>query len=486
MDPDHQHGTGGDVGGPVPLRDLSRPTTPSRALGERMREETVERGRRMAPAPELSAQGGAPAEWRDRLEQLVEDLRPAIVELSHDIHDHPELGFSEHHAMAAVAGLLDRWDIAHDDGVFGVDTALRAEVGPGSGAQGTPWSSDTADERRPAVGILCEYDALPGIGHGCGHNVMAAQSVGAFLALALLERELAASRAGGVPGRVVLQTTPAEEAATCKEILAQAGAFEGLDAAVMAHSSGEDVTHQTWLGVRRFRVVFHGVAAHASAAPHMGRNALDAATLALTGLGLLRQHIGTMDRMHAIVSDGGTVPNIVPERSEVTIYVRSKYPETLLDLVSRVTDVFRGAALMTGTGVEFVWDTVTNEMPLRSNGPLLESWVRAERRRGRDPLPAGVIPESNAAGTDFGNVSLRIPGIHPLVSVGDPTLSLHTREMAEAAGSPTGDEAAVDGAFGLASVVLDVLADADLRARMREDFESAGGAVDVAHFYDRA
>ncbi len=454
------------------IRDLSEPTTPSAAYGDHVARETAEREAAATPATALDAGSGAPQDWRTELASIVDALGPELVLLSHDVHDHPELGEHEFHALAAVGDILERHVLSHEDGVFGVPTALRSEIGRGG--------NDDDGVEGPAVAILCEYDALPGIGHGCGHNVMCAQAVGAYLALADLDRSLP----GGLPGRVILQTTPAEESMTCKEVLAQAGAFEGLDAAVMAHSHGYDVTHHTWLGVRRFHVRFHGIPAHASAAPHMGRNALDAVTLALTGIGLLRQQLTPNDRVHAVITHGGDVPNVIPESTEVDIYVRSKYTETLLDLVARVCDVFRGAALMTGTGVEFIWDRVTNEMPVRSNGPLLESWVRAERVRGRDPLPEGVVPESNAAGTDFGNVSLRVPGIHPLVSVGDRSLMLHTREMAEAAGSHSGDAAVTDGAFGLASVVLDVLADADLRARVREDFEAAGGVVDVAHFYD--
>ncbi len=451
------------------LRDLSRPTTPSSAYSERIRSETRTRARMMAPAVSLPERAGAPAQWRVRLERLVEELRSDILALSHDIHDHPEVGFTEYHAMGAVAALLDKEGLDHHDGVFGVDTALRSRAGGDAG---------------PTIAILCEYDALPGIGHGCGHNVMAAQAVGAFLALARLDRELRHGGEVGLPGRVVLQTTPAEENATTKEILAQAGAFDGVDVAIMAHAYGFDVTHQTWLGVRRFRVAFTGVAAHASAASYLGRNALDAVTLSLTGLGLLRQQIGAMDRLHAVVRQGGDVPNIIPDHTLVDIYVRSKYLETLRDLVDRTVDVFRGAALMTGTGVQFLWDTVTNEMPVRDNGPLLESWVRTQRQRGREPLPAGVVTESIAAGTDFGNVSLRVPGIHPLVSVGDQNLSLHTREMAEAAGGPGGDRAVMDGAYGLAGVALDVMADADLLARVRADFDASGGVVDVAHFHD--
>ena len=309
---------------------------------------------------------------------------------------------------------------------------------------------------------------------------MAGNSVGAFLALHELERR----RPGSVPGRVVLQTTPAEECSTAKEVLAVRGMLDGVDAAVQTHSYSYDLTHQTWLGVRRIRAIFTGVPAHAASQPFMGRNALDAATLALTGFGLLRQQILPMDRLHAIVVDGGDVPNIVPERTEISLLARSKYPETLKDLVARVEDVLRGAALMTGTGLEIVTSETTNEMPVRTNGPLTRAWVRSQRERGRDPLPAGVVTETIAAGTDFGNVSVRIPGIHPLIKVADSDVALHTREMAAAAGSPSGDAAATDGAYGLASVALDYLHDAEFRAAVRRDFEEAGGVIDVEHFWD--
>ena len=457
------------------LNDLTRPTTPSGAIQERMIAETEERRGVVGPVPVLPDDAGAPADLRAALGEAVAELTPQIIELSQNIHAHPETGYEEHHAVATVAALLRRHGIEPEVGVYGMDTALRAEISGTVGAGAADAAAGDAGQPAGTIAILAEYDALPGIGHGCGHNVMCAQAVGAFLALAAIDRELD----GGLPGRVVLQTTPAEENSTCKEILARRGAFDGVDAAVMAHSYGYDLTRQTWLGARRFRVVFTGVPAHASAAPFMGRNALDAAVLALDGISMLRQQLSPTDRVHAVIVDGGQVPNIIPQRAEVSARVRSKYPETLVDLFRRVSDVFRGAGLMAGVGVEIIADGSPNEMPVRDNRPLLRSWVRAQRERGREPLPFGVVTESIAAGTDFGNVSVRLPGIHPLVSVGDESLMLHTREMEEAAGSPTGDAAVLDGAYGLAAVVADYLDDADLREQVRADFESEGGVIDV-------
>lgn len=465
------------------MRDLSKPTVPSDAIQRRFAEETQARKAAAGPAASLADGEGSPAELREALAAAVEGLAGEIVALSHAVHDNPEVGYEERFAVSTVADLLRAHGIEPDVGVYGMETALRAEftgaVGNADSA-GAVGNADNADSPAPAIAILAEYDALPGIGHGCGHNVMAGNSVGAFLALHELERR----RPGSVPGRVVLQTTPAEECSTAKEVLAVRGMLDGVDAAVQTHSYSYDLTHQTWLGVRRIRAIFTGVPAHAASQPFMGRNALDATTLALTGFGLLRQQILPMDRLHAIVVDGGDVPNIVPERTEISLLARSKYPETLKDLVARVEDVLRGAALMTGTGLEIVTSETTNEMPVRTNGPLTRAWVRSQRERGRDPLPAGVVTETIAAGTDFGNVSVRIPGIHPLIKVADSDVALHTREMAAAAGSPSGDAAATDGAYGLASVALDYLHDAEFRAAVRRDFEEAGGVIDVEHFWD--
>lgn len=454
------------------LNDLTRPTVPSNVIQERMAAETEERHGLVGPAPALPDEAGAPAALRAALGEAVRELAPQIVELSHDIHDHPEIGFEEHHAVATVAGLLRRHGIEPEVDVYGMDTALRAEIA------GVPNGSC---EPAGTIAILAEYDALPGIGHGCGHNVMCANSVGAFLALAAL----AQAHPGALPGRVVLQTTPAEENSTAKEILSVRGMLDGVEAAIQTHSYAHDVTHQTWLGVRRLTVVFHGVPAHAASQPFMGRNALDAATLALTGIGLLRQQMLPMDRLHAIITDGGQVANIIPERTELSVMVRSKYLATLKEIAERVEEVVHGAALMTGTGVEVLTSEHCNEVPVRDNGPLLTSWVRSQRERGRDPLAAGVLPETIAAGTDFGNVSQRVPGIHPLIRITDrPDVALHTPAMTEAAGAPTGDAAALDGAYGLAAVALDWLHDVELRRAVRADFEATGGAIDVAGFWE--
>ncbi len=484
------------------MRDLSQPTVPSRAFYDQLAIETEKRRQANPTATALDPHCGASTQLREELKAHIEALAPQIVALSQDIHAHPEVGYQEFYAADAVAKLLQAHGIEVERASFGMETSLRAQIGgeaasPSAAAAGAPDAGANPDapaptagavvaadgdrsEKQPTIAILCEYDALPGVGHGCGHNVMCANSVGAFLALAELEK----SHPGALGGRVILQTTPAEECDTAKEVLAQRGMLEGVDAAIQTHSYAYDLVDQAWLGVRRMRVVFHGVSAHAASAPFMGRNALDAVTLAQVGMGLLRQHMLPSDRMHAVVTDGGLVPNVVPERAEMSVIVRSLDSATLRDLVARVEDVFRGAALATGCGVEILTGETTNEMPVRANGPLSQAWVRAQNAAGRTVLPRGVITEVIAAGTDFGNVSQRVPGIHPLIKIAPEGTALHTHEFATAAGSPQGDRAAVDGAWGLASVALDYLSDPQLRQAVRADFEASGGVVDVASFWD--
>lgn len=484
------------------MRDLSQPTVPSRAFYDQLAVETEKRRQANPTATALDPHGGASQQLREELKAHIEALAPQIVALSQDIHAHPEVGYQEFYAADAVAKLLQAHSIEVERASFGMETSLRAQIGgeaasSSTAAAGAPDAGDNPDapapaagavvaadgdrsEKQPTIAILCEYDALPGVGHGCGHNVMCANSVGAFLALAELEK----SHPGALGGQVILQTTPAEECDTAKEILAQRGMLEGVDAAIQTHSYAYDLVDQAWLGVRRMRVVFHGVSAHAASAPFMGRNALDAVTVAQVGMGLLRQHMLPSDRMHAVVTDGGLVPNVVPERAEMSVIVRSLDAATLRDLVARVEDVFRGAALATGCGVEILTGETTNEMPVRANGPLSQAWVRAQNTVGRTVLPRGVITEVIAAGTDFGNVSQRVPGIHPLIKIAPEGTALHTHEFATAAGSPLGDRAAVDGAWGLASVALDYLSDPQLRQAVRADFEASGGVVDVASFWD--
>lgn len=413
---------------------------------------------------------GAPAALHERLEQHVASDAEEMSALMLDLAEHPEVAFEEHRSARALADVLAAHGLEAQVGVHGLDTAVRAEI-RGDGAE---------QDGAPALAILSEYDALPGVGHGCGHNVIAVMGLGAFLALAAL----AEADPSAVPGRVVFLGTPAEEGHTGKEHMARDGAFDGLDAVVMAHPYGYDLADQTWLGRRTLTVEYHGQTAHASAQPFMGRNALDAASLMYQGIGLMRQQTPPTDRIHAVIRQGGERASVVPDHASLDLYVRSQRPETLKDLSRRVEDVARGAALMAGVGVTVRWDEHPPSLPVRTNEALTGRWVEAQRRRGRDPLPHGVVSPALAASTDFGNVSYRVPGIHPVIRIAPPEVALHTREFATWAASEDARTAAADGAYGLAATVLDTLHDPALAAAVAEEFEAAGGAIDVPGFFD--
>lgn len=460
--------TGGDAApaaaeraaaGPPP-RELSRPETPDRSFADALEQRTE---RLAAAAGYLtSPHAGAPTELAAEAGRNVDDLADEIVGLSHRIFETPEEAFREVRSAEAIARVVERIaDVPVATGVYGLDTALEAATGPAD-AGGT-------------VAILAEYDALPGIGHACGHNLIAAAATGAFLALARLGDRL--------PGRVVLLGTPAEEGNSGKELMAAHGAFEGLDAAIMAHGFGYDAVDHPFIGRRILRIEFEGVAAHASASPFLGRNALDAVVLAYQAVGLLRQHLPPTDRVHGIVTEGGERPSVIPRRAVLEFYLRSHAADTLKELSRRVADIARGAALATGTGVSLHWDPQPATLPTRFNQPLSERWAVHQAARGRKALTRAVVPAELAASTDFGNVSVRVPGIHPVIKVSPPEVALHTPEFATWARSEAGDRAAVDAAYGLALTALDFLADPALRDAVRADFEAAGGVLDVAEYF---
>ncbi|WP_432495662.1 amidohydrolase [Kineococcus gypseus] len=435
------------------------PTTPDRTYLDSLLTG-VERAAATA-APLASAHTGAPARVLDAAEAAVDALREPLLALSHHLHAHPEESFAEHGSVRALADLLAAHDVRAQVGAHGLETALRASVTSGEG---------------PTVAVLAEYDALPGIGHGCGHNVICASAAGAFLALA------AALRSGAVGGTALLLGMPAEEGGGGKETMARAGAFDGVDAVVMLHPFTYDVAVQPFLGRRQVRATYRGIAAHASAQPFAGRNALDAVVAGYQGIAMLRQHISPADRVHGVVLEGGQRPNVVPERAVAEYYVRSALPQTLADLCARVEAVLVAAAAMTGCGYELDWDRQPAYLPIRANLEMAARWTRHQQRRGRTALPPGVVPETLSGSTDLGNVSVRVPSIHPMLAVAGPGTSLHTAEFAAAAGSAGGDAGVLDGAVGLALTALDLLADADLLAAVRAEFEAAGGAMDVEGF----
>jgi len=375
----------------------------------------------------------------------VDRLAPELVHVSHAIHADPELAFEEVRAARLLAETARAHGLAAQQSVYGLATAIEARVG----ASG------------PTVALLSEYDALPGIGHACGHNIIATTALGAALALAELGPRL--------PGRLRWLGTPAEERGGGKEIMARNGAFEGVDAALMVHPAGVDLATMPCLTIAELEATYFGVASHASAMPERGVNALDAIVLAYQAIAALRQHIRPSERLHGIITDGGQAPNIVPERAAGRFYVRAADAGALAALKPRVEGCFHAGADATGARLELVWGDV-DYLDLDTSWPLARRYQANAESLGRAFFPFDKLPPGVQGSTDMGNVSHRVPSIHPMIAASPPNVSIHNAEFAKWAGSELGDRAVVDGAKALAMTALDFLCDPGLRSEVARAF----------------
>lgn len=390
--------------------------------------------------------------------ELVPARRGRLIEIAEDIHAHPEIRWEERHASALLADELEGEGFAVERGFAGLETAFVAR-----------WSTEGADADAPTIAFFCEYDALEGIGHACGHNIIAAAGLGG----ALLTRDALVS--GGVHGlptaavHLLVVGSPAEEGAAGKVPMIEAGVLDGVDAAMMVHPSGYNETGFAAMGRVAMDVEFQGRASHAAATPHDGVNALDAATLSLTAIGLLRQQLKDGARVHAIVTNGGQAPNIIPESAGVRVFVRSLEKDYLLDtLVPKVRACFEGAAIATGCTVE-----ITSPTPAYStmrNNPVLAGLAgEAFAAVGREEPSAA----SFGASTDMGNVSHLVPAMHPMLEL-EHGIANHTREFTAAARGERADAATVDGALVLAATALELLARPELIGEARRAFDAGG------------
>ncbi len=376
----------------------------------------------------------------------VDAMKDDLIRVSREIHAHPELAFEERRASALLVDTVREAGLAVESGAYGLDTAFAADFGTG--------------ETR--VAVLAEYDALPEIGHACGHNLIATAALGAVLSLHRVADEL--------PGRVRLLGTPAEESGGGKELMARHGALDGVDAALMIHPAGVNLRTMPAICVAEVEARYRGVAAHAAAMPERGVNALDALVLAYQSIAALRQHIRSTDRIHGIITNGGQAPNVVPERAAGRFYVRARTAPELEVLKERVTGCLRAGAQATGAQVELEWGEV-DYLDLRPNEPLESCFQKNAEALGRSFFPIEKVPASVVGSTDMGNVSHRVPSIHPMLAAAPPHVTIHNAEFAEYAGSEQGDAAALDGAKALAMTAIDFLCDEPLRRRTREAFD---------------
>lgn len=385
----------------------------------------------------------------DALKQAVCDrvdaLAPALVEASRAIHARPELNYEEHFAHQLLTDLLEQHGVAPVRGAYGIDTAFDSSVGT-EGA---------------TIAVLCEYDALPGVGHACGHNVIATAGLGAGLA--------AASVAELAGGRLRIMGTPAEEGGGGKVLMARAGAFDGVDAAMMVHPADADLIRMDCIAIQALEVEYHGKAAHAAAAPWEGRNALDAAVLGYMNVAAMRQHIRPDERIHGIFTKAGDKPNIVPAEAAMDWYIRSGTIASLQPLKERVFTGLQAAATACGCTMDHEWVGETYAEML-DNQAMVRSYVANAAKLGRTVMDPVATGRRVVGSTDMGNVSYLVPSIHPMIKVAPDGVPIHSVDFAAFAGSEEGDRAVIDGAKAMAMTVVDLWTDAALRAEMQSQF----------------
>lgn len=383
------------------------------------------------------------AHLHDRAAAAITSAAPALVALSRDVFDHPETNFAEVYSAARVADEIEAFGFAVERGAYDLPTAFEARFGTGD----------------LVVAICAEYDALPDVGHACGHNVIAAAAVGAARGLAAVADEAGLT--------VVLLGTPAEEGGGGKILMANRGAFDGVHLAMMVHPWPTERLSAQCLAVNTFEVTFSGMEAHASAAPWKGRNAADAMTIAQVAIGLLRQQLLPGDQVHGIVTNGGAAANVIPGTVTGSFMARSRRLEDLGPLMDQVRRCFEAGAIATGCELELELRSPTYSH-MEPDPRLLAAYRRHAEALGRsfelddagEPLPT--------LSTDMANVSLLVPSIHPMLKVESNGAVNHQHAFAAACTTPSADRAILDGARAMAATALDAALDTTWRTSLLE------------------
>ncbi len=368
---------------------------------------------------------------KDRARQTVVEQMDSLVAISRQMHDNPELAYEEHETANLLTGYLENIGFAIEKPAYGLETAWAARVGSGG----------------PNIVICAEMDALPEIGHACGHNIIAAASLGAGAALAPLADEL------GV--RITVLGTPAEELYGGKVDLINAGAFKDVAFAMMTHPAPHDVVDPGVIAVAHWDVEFHGKTSHASAYPDLGINALDAFVQAYNNISMLRQALLPTDKIHGIITHGGDAANIIPHYTSSSWYVRGATVDRLDDLIPKVKACFEGAAAATGCTVEITQQGHTYTH-LEANPLLVDLYASNTSDLGRPMLRGSDLPPSETGSTDMGNVSLVVPAIHPELDIHAGGAVNHQPEYTAATVTEAGNRAINDGAIAMAWTAIDV------------------------------
>lgn len=375
--------------------------------------------------------------------ERFESSRDSLIDLSHRIHAHPELGFEEEKSSTWLCEWLADAGFAVAKGICDLPTAFAAKIGSGP----------------LHIGICAEYDSLPGIGHACGHNIIAASAAGAAIAAAKVADEVGLT--------ITVIGTPAEEVgnASGKILLLERGAFQGIHAAMMVHPAPFDMLRAKIIAASMFEVNYTGKESHASAFPELGVNAADALTIAQTAVGLLRQHIRSTDRIHGIVTNGGSAPNVVPAHTSAKYIIRSETLEQLTELRPKVHRCFEAGALATGARVAITGgDKPYAEM--RHDDAMAAFYRRNSEALGR-PFPNLGEWETRPTGsTDMGNISLAMPSIHPMIGINSLPAVNHQPEFTAHCITPDADKALIDGALAMAWTSIDLAENSDARRHL--------------------
>ncbi len=373
----------------------------------------------------------------------IDAHRQQLSELSLKIYSNPELGFHEVKAADWLTSYLQENGFSIERGICGLPTAFEASYGKGN----------------PAIAILAEYDALPDLGHACGHNLIGGCAVGAGVA-----SKLAIDHFGG---NVLVIGTPGEELYGGKIIMANRGAFNNLDIAMMIHPGTHDNATTHALALQTLDVEFFGKAAHA-ARPESGINALEAMLQSFAAINSLRQHIKSTARIHGIITDGGEAANIVPAHSAGNFMVRAEDDAYLDELKQKVLNCFIGASTASGARLEYKWGDV-RYAPMRNNLLLARLFTRNMRTLGRRVALSNT--SSSVISTDMGNVSQLVPSIHPFVAIAEKEISVHSHQFALAAASEAGIKGLLDAAKALAMTVVDLVANPETVIKVKAEFE---------------
>ena len=379
--------------------------------------------------------------------ELIEKNADMLIAVSHDIHDHPEQNYEEFFASELLTRAANSHGVPVELGAFDCATGFSGDIGTG-----------------PTVCIMSEYDALPDIGHGCGHNIIAAAGLGAAIALATITDSCG--------GRVRYMGTPAEEGGGGKILMARNGALDGVDLAMMVHPADADLATIDAIALQQLLVEYTGQESHAAAAPHLGRNALDAAVLGYMAVATLRQHIMPTERIHGIFLKSGEKPNIVPREASTEWYVRSDNVTSLAALKPRVLASLESGAHACGCAVSHEWigtayaDMVTNN----TMGTMYAHNALSLGRTVTDPRQGG---HRVVGSTDMGNVSHLVPSIHPMIAAAPSGTSIHTKQFAQFARSPMADKAVIDGAKVMAMTAIDFWTSSERQEAVATEFRTA-------------